>query len=47
MKLLPEKPDAILLAYFFQEISRLGMILSTLEPSVFLKLENVLNITKY
>jgi len=34
IKMLPEKPDAILLADIFQQIARLGMIHPTLEPSV-------------
>jgi len=32
--MLPEKPDAILLADIFQQITRLGMIHPALEPSV-------------
>jgi len=34
IKMLPEKPDAILLADIFQQIARLGMIHPALEPSV-------------
>lgn len=34
IKMLPEKPDAILLADIFQQITRLGMIHPALEPSV-------------
>ena len=33
IKMLPEKPDAILLADIFQQIARLGMIHPVLEPS--------------
>jgi len=33
IKMLPEKPDAILLADIFQQIARLGMIHSVLEPA--------------
>jgi len=34
IKMLPEKPDAIILADIFEQIARLGMIHPTLEPSV-------------
>jgi putative transposase len=34
IKMLPEKPDAILLADIFQQIARLGMIHPILEPSI-------------
>jgi putative transposase len=33
MKLLPQKPDAILLAAVFEQIARLGMIHPAVEPS--------------
>jgi hypothetical protein len=32
--MLPEKPDAIILADIFEQIARLGMIHPALEPSV-------------
>jgi putative transposase len=34
IKMLPQKPDAILLANIFEQIARLGMIHPALEPSV-------------
>ena len=34
IKMLPEKPDAVLLADIFQQIARLGMIHPVLEPSI-------------
>jgi len=34
IKMLPQKPDAIILADIFEQIARLGMIHPALEPSV-------------
>ena len=34
IKLLPQKPDAILLSHIFEQIARLGMIHPGFEPAV-------------